>query len=125
MDKLLPYQQEHAKTLITILGKNRRVLDASKMGLGKTYCMVSVCIELGLVPFIVCPKTVMENWLNVLEYFGCGHYGITSYESLQHLKYWDSDNKREVLTFLVKTVDGYDADESDMPDDMVIIYEDI
>ena len=125
MDKLLPYQQQHAKSLINILGKNRRVLDASKMGLGKTYCNVAVCVELKLIPFIVCPKTVMENWKTVLEYFGCGHYGITSYESLQHLKYWDSDNSREILTFLGKTDDGYEAYESEMPDDMVIIYDEV
>ena len=54
MDKLLPYQQQHAKSLINILGKNKRVLDASKMGLGKTYCNVAVCVELKLIPFIVC-----------------------------------------------------------------------
>ena len=125
MDKLLPYQQQHAKSLINILGKNRRVLDASKMGLGKTYCTVAVCVELKLVPFIVCPKTVMENWLNVLKYFGCGHYGITSYESLQHLKYWDSDNKRELLNFIGKTDEGYDAFEDEMPDDLVIIYDEV
>ena len=125
MDKLLPYQQQHAKSLINILGKNKRVLDASKMGLGKTYCNVAVCVELKLIPFIVCPKTVMENWLNVLEYFGCGYYGITSYESLQHLKYWDSDGKREVLTFIGKTEDGYEAYENEMPNDMVIIYDEV
>ena len=66
MEKLLPYQQIHAKSLINILGKNRRVLDASKMGLGKTYCNVAVCVELELIPFIICPKSVIENWKTVL-----------------------------------------------------------
>ena len=125
MEKLLPYQQQHAKSLINILGKNRRVLDASKMGLGKTYCNVAVCVELKLIPFIVCPKTVMENWKTVLEYFGCGYYGITSYESLQRLKYWDSDDSREIITFMGITDDGYEAYESEMPDDLVIIYDEV
>ena len=125
MEKLLPYQQIHAKSLINILGKNRRVLDASKMGLGKTYCNVAVCVELELIPFIICPKSVIENWKTVLEYFGCGYYGITSYESFQHLKYWDSDGNREVLTFIGKTEDGYEAFENEMPDNMVIIYDEV
>jgi superfamily II DNA or RNA helicase len=125
MDKLLPYQQQHAKSLINILAKNRRVLDASKMGLGKTYCNVALCVELKLIPFIVCPKTVMENWLNVLEYFGCSHYGITSYESLQKLKYWDSDNKRDVLTFIGNDNEMYEAYENEIPEDMVIIYDEV
>lgn len=125
MDKLLPYQQQHSKCLISILRKNRRVLDASKMGLGKTYCNVAVCVELNLIPFIVCPKTIMENWINVLEYFGCGYYGITSYESLQHLKYWDCDGNREIITFLGKTEDGYEAYENEMPDNMIIIYDEV
>ena len=44
MDKLIPYQQDHTKNLINIIKTNGRGLDASMMGLGKTYCAIVSCL---------------------------------------------------------------------------------
>ncbi len=38
-DKLLVYQKDHTRNLITVLKKNKTALDASDTGTGKTYCL--------------------------------------------------------------------------------------
>ena len=68
-DKLLPYQVNHVNNLYNTMIMNRRALDASDTGTGKTYTTVYLCKKLNLIPFIICPKSVVSTWLKVLYYF--------------------------------------------------------
>lgn len=93
--KLLPYQVNHTENLIYSLKTYQRVLDASDTGTGKTYTAIAACLHLKLKPLIICPKSVLTIWLNVLKHMGAPFYGVSNYESIQNCKYFskDIDNK--------------------------------
>lgn len=84
--KLLEYQEKHVVRLINILLQNSIGLDASETGVGKTYIAAAVCKELGRRPIIVCPKTLIPNWMAVLEYFDVKAYDIVNYETIKNGK---------------------------------------
>lgn len=68
-NKLLDYQIPHLKSLIQIYNNHHRILDTSDTGTGKTYVAIALCLVLNLKPFIICPKSVLSNWKEVIEYF--------------------------------------------------------
>lgn len=86
--KCLDYQKVHIVNLIRSLARHKRALDASDTGTGKTYASLFVCIEMKLIPFIVCPKTVIASWRKVLHELDIKQYFIINYESLQNLKWY-------------------------------------
>lgn len=92
-DKLLSYQKPHLNNIMNNLLENKRTLDTSDTGTGKTYCSVAASVILKKKLFIICPKSVIESWLNVLEYFGAEYYGIANYESLANCKYYYKNEK--------------------------------
>jgi hypothetical protein len=63
---------------------NKRALDASDTGTGKTYTTIYLCKKLNLTPFIVCPKSVVSTWLKVLHYFDYNdnEFILTTYNQL-------------------------------------------
>jgi superfamily II DNA or RNA helicase len=82
-DKLLKYQIPHANKLIENLRDNTTVLDASDTGTGKTYVAAAVCKQLNLKPIIICPKTVMSTWRQVMEQFEVKPLIIVNYETIR------------------------------------------
>ena len=68
-DKLLPYQKDHVLSLSNSIKKHSRALDASDTGTGKTYTSIALCTKLKLRPFIICPKSVISSWINILTSF--------------------------------------------------------
>lgn len=99
-EKLLPYQLGHLDNLINSLKNYHRVLDASDTGTGKTYSSIAAAMELGLKPFIICPKSVITSWKTVLKYFRCPLYGITNYESLQNCKMYSYKSCKIICPFI-------------------------
>lgn len=89
LTKLLSYQVAHTLQLIECLKIKNRVLDASDTGTGKTYTSIAVASILNLKPFIICPKSVISNWIKVLNEFGCPYIGISNYEALKNNTYYD------------------------------------
>lgn len=86
--KLLSFQVAHVYQLMEVLQVKNRVIDASDTGTGKTYCAIAVCALLNLKPFIICPKSVISNWVNVCNEFGVSYLGISNYEMLKGGKYY-------------------------------------
>ena len=86
--KLLPHQIPHVNNLHRAIQRHNRALDASDTGTGKTYSAVALCQLLDLKPFIICPKSVIPSWLQVLEYFGVEHRGIANYELIKNCRYY-------------------------------------
>lgn len=86
-DKLLDYQKPHLNNVINTLLDHKRGLDLSDTGTGKTYCNVAASILLNKKLFIICPKSVIMSWLDVIEYFGADYYGVANYELLRNCKY--------------------------------------
>lgn len=89
--KLLPYQVAHVENLLKSITEYNRALDASDTGTGKTYAAIAVALTLGLKPLIICPKSVLKSWMDVLKHFGVkmsGYYGLSNYESIKNCKYY-------------------------------------
>ncbi len=88
--ELFPYQKLHADQMVLALSEHGRVLDASDTGTGKTYVALDLCAQLGLRPFIICPKSVLGSWMQVTKAFGLEKrlLGIANYELLQNCRYF-------------------------------------
>tara|TARA_R100001163_G_C5067406_1_gene206498 strand:- start:2358 stop:4718 length:2361 start_codon:yes stop_codon:yes gene_type:complete len=69
-DKLLPFQINHVKNLYGCLLNKGVALDASDTGTGKTYSALCIAKELGLMPIIVCPKSIIPGWRRAGKHFG-------------------------------------------------------
>jgi len=79
---LLEHQKIQYENLKKSIIKYSRGLDASDTGTGKTYVSVKLCKDLGLIPWVVCPKSVVSSWNNVIKQGGIKKYYIITYEQL-------------------------------------------
>lgn len=62
MTTLHPHQVPHASALVAALRRQGAALDASDTGTGKTFVAVAVAKALGVVPLVICPKSVVPGW---------------------------------------------------------------
>jgi len=99
-DKLLKYQIDHTRNLVTVIKKNKTALDASDTGTGKTYCGIALCKQLKLSPLIICPKSVINSWKSVCKIFNVEPYAIVNYETLKYGKYYNKVGTRVKCPFL-------------------------
>ncbi len=128
--KLLSYQESHVVRMVNILLKYHIVLDASDTGIGKTYIAAAVCKELERKPIIVCPKTLIFNWMCVLDFFGVKYYDIVNYETLKHGKtYRNSRCKSRIKSPFLNVIDP-DPDDPmksifhwTVPKDAIVIFD--
>ena len=92
---LLEHQKIQYENLKKSIIKHSRGLDASDTGTGKTYVSVKLCKDLGLIPWVVCPKSVVFSWNNVIKQGGIKKYYIITYEQLFLSK--DLISKKSIL----------------------------
>lgn len=92
--KLLNYQIPHAEQMKESIRGSKCVLDASDTGTGKTYVAISICKDLDYSPFVICPKSVIPNWLDVAKKFGIKLFGIANYELLKGCKYYTENYEK-------------------------------
>jgi len=81
---LFDYQKLHVMNIISALRKNHAALDGSNTGTGKTYCAIAACKELGLFPFIICPKSVISVWKEICKKFEVEPIGVINYETVKN-----------------------------------------
>ena len=81
--ELYDWQQAHASKLAFALDTHRVALDASDMGTGKTVIACKVAKEAGLLPIVICPKSVIPNWKETIA----EEYGYDSESELSELVY--------------------------------------
>lgn len=93
--KLLPYQIDHTNNAIYSIKTHNRFLDSSDTGSGKTYSSIAACVAMNKKPLIICPKSVITSWKNVLKYFNSEYYGVSNYESIQNCKMFTENSKNE------------------------------
>lgn len=62
MKKLYPWQEPHKNRLVEALSTHGVALDSSDTGVGKTVIAMQVSKDLGLTPFVLCPKSVVPSW---------------------------------------------------------------
>lgn len=82
ISKLLNYQIPHCLSMIFAFENSNIIVDASDTGTGKTYCSLAIAKQFKLKPIIVCPKSVIENWKNVCEFFEIEPENIINYEKV-------------------------------------------
>jgi superfamily II DNA or RNA helicase len=91
LDKLLIYQIPHVYQLYESLQNTQCILDASDTGTGKTYTTLALCYLLKLKPFIICPKSVINSWIDVAKNMDIEILGISNFEKLKGSKYYTSE----------------------------------
>lgn len=79
---LLPYQIPAVEQLLAALRTNGAALDASDMGVGKTYAAGGVIRELNAPTLVVCPKVSITGWQRMGERLGV-EFDIVNYEQLR------------------------------------------
>lgn len=129
--QLFNFQTEHVKKLIECALSEQCILDASPTGTGKTYCALKLCEEIGMRPFIVCPKSVITNWLNVSKYMHVPLFGVSNYEKAKRGKYYDSELKLKDGKYISKMENTTNTNNRDnrhkfnitFPDDVLIIFD--
>ena len=114
--KLLPFQIKHTKQLLISLLNGNNILDASDTGTGKTYISLCLVKELGMMPIIICPKSVISSWRYVCKYYELSHYYVSNYEQYRNgnTRYLDriiKNNKSEYEWKLNLTKDMLIFDE--------------
>jgi superfamily II DNA or RNA helicase len=84
--KLLNYQYLHVFNLLTSIKTNNIIIDGSDTGTGKTYCAIALAKQLNLRPLIICPKSVINCWYKVCDYFNVRPLTIVNYETIKNGK---------------------------------------
>jgi superfamily II DNA or RNA helicase len=79
---LLEHQKTHYTNVKNSIIKHSRALDASDTGTGKTFVSVMLCKELGLIPWVVCPKSVVSSWNRIIKQSGIKKFYIITYDQL-------------------------------------------
>ena len=67
---------------VEVLSEHNFLHNASGTGTGKTVCSLQVCKELGLVPLVVCPKSVITAWCETAKDMGVPLYGVVNPQRL-------------------------------------------
>jgi SNF2 family DNA or RNA helicase len=82
LNKLLPYQTLHTINMISAVKKNISSIDASSTGTGKTYVISAVCKQLQIKPLVICPKSIIGTWKNILKSFDVKYIDVINYEAI-------------------------------------------
>ena len=106
---ILPYQTLHVMNLVAALMKSNDacVIDGSSTGTGKTYTAIATCAQLGLSPFIVCPRSIIGNWKSVCDIFNVRPLAIVNYETLKNGKEYDDDMNKTKSIYVEKKDKSY------------------
>ena len=89
LEHLLPYQIIHVQNLVYSLQNNNTAIDGSDTGTGKTYAAIAAAKQLGLKPFVICPKSVLNNWKKVCQKFSVRPVCVVNYETIRRGKTYD------------------------------------
>jgi hypothetical protein len=79
---LLEPQIPHAARLFQSINENNYALDLSETGTGKTYVACALARAIRQPLFVICPKTIINQWEKTLILFDIKATGIINYERL-------------------------------------------
>ena len=78
-----PYQESSIRDLTNAFKRYPAALDASDTGTGKTYVAAFLANILGYRPAVICPKTIIPVWREVLTSVGLDPLFVTNYEKIR------------------------------------------
>jgi superfamily II DNA or RNA helicase len=121
---LLSYQIPHVQKLYEAFTNLNCVLDASDTGTGKTFTTIALCFLLGLDPFIISPKSVIQNWIDVAQKMGVKLAGLANYEKLKGGKYYTENLENVVCPYIDKIGEGKKVDYIfQLPPNIILIFD--
>ncbi len=126
--KLLPYQTLHTFNMISALKNNNTVIDSSYTGTGKTYTTIAACAQLNLIPFVICPKNIINYWKNIIYLFGLNYLSVVNYETIKTTNYYDLDGNKKLCPYIKKdNKSNYTWDFTSYPNHkrIVIIFDEV
>lgn len=83
MKTLFPPQEVLVTHLANLLDSQNAVINTSDTGTGKTLMTVELCRRKGLVPLVVCPKSVIPSWRSAFAEQGVDFLDVVNYEKLR------------------------------------------
>jgi SNF2 family DNA or RNA helicase len=136
MRKLLPHQVLHTFNMISAISnkKNRSVIDGSSTGTGKTYTTAAACAQLKLHIFVICPKSIINVWRNVLKLFNVTCISVVNYEMIKALKYIDEKECKVNCPYIKMNNNTFEWDFSsyskihpsiNINNDIVVIFDEV
>jgi superfamily II DNA or RNA helicase len=120
---LLPHQIDHVTNLSKKLSDNYVCFDCSDTGTGKTYSAIATAKCLKMKVFIICPKTIMSAWRDVVAIFGVECLGISNYELLIREKHIDN-GKVKKCPYIARTGDQQIYEWS-LPAETLVIFDEV
>ena len=101
IEKLLfNYKVFHIFNLANSFENNNTILEWLDTGTGKTYTAITLCKNLGFEPFIICPKTLINHWINICRIFDVVSIGIPNYEIIKTGYMYDMNMRLIKCNFL-------------------------
>ena len=125
-NKLKDYQVPHFLNIVNRIKKTHIHIDSSDTGVGKTYIAIACAKYLNYKLFVICPKTIINNWYEVSEKFNIEPLVIVNYETLIKGKCYRSktDMSRKKCKYLTydKITNNY---YWNLPDDVIVIFDEV
>jgi superfamily II DNA or RNA helicase len=122
---LKPYQITHVNNLTERLLEKHICFDTSDTGTGKTYSAIATAKHIKMDVFIICPKTIMSLWIRIAKVFDVELIGISNYESLIRLKYFDKKKTSKICPYIKKTQDAEIVYKWELPKNTMIIFDEV
>ena len=137
--KLLQYQVPHFFQLLEIFKEQKCAFDASDTGTGKTFVALALAHELGMIPFVICPKTVIGGWISAGKILGVDFFGIANYEMLMGCNYYTPNHEKVDCPYIekFKILDPNDKNPNIneveivedycffLPDNVIVIFDEV
>lgn len=120
--KLYDYQIVHVSKMLACIKNNNIVLDGSDTGTGKTYCTIALCKQLNKRPLIICPKSVIPVWNDVIEYFKIKYISVINYEFIRNGKLKCINNVNDDKYTYIRKIDNKKY-KWNLPKDVIIILD--
>ena len=118
---LRPWQIEAANKLCGVINKIGSSIDGSEMGIGKTFTACGVARELDVPFLVVCPKTVKNQWKNVIDnHFKIGKkcIGIINYEMLIR-----GNKDSPIASFIINRKTHRESFRWKIPENSLIVFD--
>jgi superfamily II DNA or RNA helicase len=111
--KLLPHQIAHFNNLIHIYDKYNYAIDASDVGLGKTYIACAIAKKTDRKLHVICSASLKTKWEKVSKYFNIKDVYINTYNKIgRETNHYNNYNRYS----------GYDKDNLTDKDKLTKIY---
>lgn len=121
--RLHSYQHLHVYNMISCLKKNDVVIDGSNTGTGKTWTSLAVIKQLNLRPLIICPKGIINIWIEKCNYFNIVPLAVVNYEMIKGGYVYDKSYNKIKCSFLDVKNDEYHWNFNNIKNTIVIFDE--